>query len=237
MTYFEKKREMCMILGSKNRTCNDLDCMECPLCQEANGTEYPCMVFEMMYPNWAEQIIDGVIERYCAAHNIKTRKEFLLENFPDTILYNDGVPRFCPSDIGLGDTCSGASRSCTECWDEHMYIDEIEDEADDEIEEIVIHLDSEREIDYNEVKNLKLMHEVMRHMNDENAYCKWICYMPDEPMEEDFIGIVEDDEFQEMFSIFRKILSKYADGGLYNAPEEVYRFAVKIKPGIENLHR
>ena len=44
------------------------------------------------------------------------------------------------------------------------------------------------------LKNVKLMHNTMIDMNNENAYMAWIWEMPDCPMEEDFEYFAEDEE-------------------------------------------
>ena len=47
---------------------------------------------------------------------------------------------------------------------------------------------------------LKRMHNVISNISNEDYYMAWIYIMPDEPTEEDFIDIAEDD------SIFNEIL-------------------------------
>ncbi len=43
------------------------------------------------------------------------------------------------------------------------------------------------------LNNVKLMHNTMIDMNNENAYFTWIYIMPDEPMEDDFEWFAEDE--------------------------------------------
>ena len=44
------------------------------------------------------------------------------------------------------------------------------------------------------IKQLKVMHEIMKNSSDEDIYCAWIYVVPDEPSESDFESIAEDDE-------------------------------------------
>ena len=59
------------------------------------------------------------------------------------------------------------------------------------------------------INQLKAMHALMCEANDERIYMRWILYMPDEPMEEDFIDIASDDEqYNECFNVFVNLISK-----------------------------
>lgn len=59
------------------------------------------------------------------------------------------------------------------------------------------------------VVQLKAMHELMINANDENIYMTWIYRMPDEPTEEDFEWIAEDDEeYKHCFDLFVKLIAK-----------------------------
>lgn len=55
------------------------------------------------------------------------------------------------------------------------------------------------------------MHEYMRNLNDENAYYVWITYgVPDEPSEEDLIGIAEDiNSWKECVDLFAELTKEY----------------------------
>jgi len=62
------------------------------------------------------------------------------------------------------------------------------------------------------VEELKRKHDVIRKVNDENAYMLWILFVPDEPTEEDFIDIVSDPEsLEEVNNLFDRILEIYGD--------------------------
>lgn len=58
---------------------------------------------------------------------------------------------------------------------------------------------------------LKQMHEYVRlHIDDEEAYMDWIVLVPDEPDEEDFENIAEDEELWKCCCIlFGKIIRRY----------------------------
>jgi hypothetical protein len=58
------------------------------------------------------------------------------------------------------------------------------------------------------IAQLKAMHELMINANDEGIYMTWIiCGVPDEPMEEDFEYIAEDDKaYEECFDLFAKLI-------------------------------
>lgn len=80
--------------------------------------------------------------------------------------------------------------------------------------------------DENLVKNLKLMHNVMMSMNNENAYYSWIYVCPDEPSEDDFIYIASnEDEYKDCEDTFYSLFKKYAKDGLYRPTEEEKQFA------------
>lgn len=63
---------------------------------------------------------------------------------------------------------------------------------------------------------LKAMHTLVLTMNDEEAYCEWICTVPDEATDEDLRDIAEDDDlFAEACAAYRYIAQTYADSGYY----------------------
>lgn len=58
------------------------------------------------------------------------------------------------------------------------------------------------------IAQLKAMHELMINANDEDIYMTWIYLMPDEPSEEDFVEIAEDDAtYNECFDLFVKLIA------------------------------
>lgn len=60
------------------------------------------------------------------------------------------------------------------------------------------------------VIQLKLMHELMRNANDEEIYMTWIMTgVPDEPQEDDFEWIAEDDQaYEDCFDLFVRLIAK-----------------------------
>ena len=59
------------------------------------------------------------------------------------------------------------------------------------------------------VAQLKAMHELMINANDESIYMTWIYVMPDEPMEEDFEYIAEDDDaYNHCFDLFVQLIAR-----------------------------
>ena len=64
---------------------------------------------------------------------------------------------------------------------------------------------------------LKAMHEIMIHMNNEDAYWRWVILgVPDEPSEDDFRFIASDKEsFNECVEHFTKVFLDYAEDGIY----------------------
>lgn len=86
------------------------------------------------------------------------------------------------------------------------------------------------------VKNLKLMHETMMNMNDEDAYYDWIVLgVPDEPMEEDFEEIANND-YKHCLMLFKNLLKAYKYAGIYDPTDEVYDF-VSQYVDIERIDR
>ena len=48
---------------------------------------------------------------------IKTRKDTLLEKYPDAQIRPDGIPEVCAAYLGLVAACEGQTMSdCVECW-------------------------------------------------------------------------------------------------------------------------
>lgn len=72
------------------------------------------------------------------------------------------------------------------------------------------------EVVLDRIETLKRMHNIILHMNDEDAYYEWINYMPDEPDQSDFDYIASNyDEYEEVSNAFIKIYRTYYNDGLY----------------------
>lgn len=60
------------------------------------------------------------------------------------------------------------------------------------------------------------MNNVVRHLNDENAYMHWITVVPDEAEQADFEDIADDEElFDEAVYLFKNIMERYLKNGIY----------------------
>lgn len=59
------------------------------------------------------------------------------------------------------------------------------------------------------IEQLKAMHSLMQNANDEEIYMSWITLgVPDEPIEEDFESIAEDDEYyNDCFDLFTGLIA------------------------------
>ena len=105
-----------------------------------------------------------------------------------------------------------------------QYLDRITADGDTRIRGVELELAPNA--DEQLVKNLKLMHNVMTSMNNENAYYSWIYVFPDEPSEDDFIYTASDaDEYKDCEDTFYRLFKKYAKDGLYRPTEEEKQFA------------
>ena len=61
---------------------------------------------------------------------------------------------------------------------------------------------------------VKAMHEIIRCMNNEDAYMAWIYTVPDEATDEDFKDIAESDElFAEACTAFKSAMHDYSEDG------------------------
>ena len=86
----------------------------------------------------------------------------------------------------------------------------------------------------NRVENIKLMHETMLCMNNENAYMTWIYDMPDCPSEWDIEDIAEDmTAYLDLVKTFISIVKRYGGAGLVAPSRAVYDFQMKLGLGLE----
>lgn len=90
-------------------------------------------------------------------------------------------------------------------------------------------------------KEVWLMHNVLRYMNDENAYMRWIYLFPDDADELEVPDFVEtEEEYMEFVNLFKKLYKTYHDDGLFRAPIAYLEYAhewdkkLGLSP-IENL--
>ena len=63
---------------------------------------------------------------------------------------------------------------------------------------------------------VKAMHTIIKSMNNENAYMRWIYIVPDEASNEDLMDIAQSDElFADTCNAFKSIFTDCKAGGLY----------------------
>ncbi len=102
------------------------------------------------------------------------------------------------------------------------------------IEDVIKTYEALKEFD-TKIKNLKMMDNVARKINDEEIFNYWLSYgVPDSATNEDFKCIVENNDLDEIESVFKKIIHEAIKNGLYNATEEEFEFAKKYEPKIQN---
>ena len=63
---------------------------------------------------------------------------------------------------------------------------------------------------------VRSMNNIMVHMNDEEAYMKWIQVVPDGATQEDFEAIADDEElFDSTVYLFKDLMERYMKNGIY----------------------
>ena len=63
---------------------------------------------------------------------------------------------------------------------------------------------------------VKAMHEVIRCMNNEDAYMEWILTVPDQATDDDLMDVATDDElFAEACTAFKSAMHDYSEDGFY----------------------
>lgn len=113
MNYFVEKQRMAK--QQKDGIC-ELDCADCPLSIDNNGTNTECSYFETIYP---ERAI-AIVQKWSDEHPPKTYLSEFLKNYPNTLLGNNGIPDIiCPFHLGLIsiDDCRNR-HNCIECWNQ-----------------------------------------------------------------------------------------------------------------------
>lgn len=65
-------------------------------------------------------------------------------------------------------------------------------------------------------ETIKAMNTLVKDINNESAYMRWICLVPDEACEDDFIEFAKDEElFHEAVVLFKRLLRNSDKCGLY----------------------
>lgn len=115
--YFTEKRRM---IGQQKDGICQLDCIDCPLSIDNNGTGIECSVFETLYPEKAISIV----QKWSDEHPQKTYLSEFLKHYPNALLNDTGLPKgICPYDLGLDlglmsiEGCRN-DRNCVKCWNQ-----------------------------------------------------------------------------------------------------------------------
>lgn len=104
---------------------NNGDCLihchkfECPLHATSNGHNLNCIIFERMYPEKAE----AIVQKWADEHPRKTILQEFLEHYPNAKLNENGLPiHACPHYFGyenMIDSCNWSeSYRCIKCWNQ-----------------------------------------------------------------------------------------------------------------------
>lgn len=118
--YLVEKKRMLNSLGRTEKQCNDVECPACPLSIDNNGFDSICCDFEIEHPIEATKIV----RKWAEEHPKRTRKDVLLEKFPNAILDKNGQPCVCAQMLGLrdyGNICED-KEECLQCW--NMEVEE-----------------------------------------------------------------------------------------------------------------
>lgn len=63
---------------------------------------------------------------------------------------------------------------------------------------------------------VRSMNNIMVHMNDEDAYMKWIQVVPDGATQDDFEVIADNEElFDSTMYLFKDLMERYMKNGIY----------------------
>lgn len=112
--YLVEKKRMLDSLGRIGYVCSNVDCNNCPLLakKDRNGAILSCEEFETEYPIEATEIV----RQWAEEHPRKTRKDMLLEKFPNakiTVTINER-PIVCAEALGICKCKIGIK--CVDCW-------------------------------------------------------------------------------------------------------------------------
>lgn len=104
--YLVEKNRMLNSLGRTSGVCISVDCDDCPLSEG----EVKCRQLETNSPLRATEIV----RKWAEEHPRKTRKDVLLEKFPNaTLMDNNRGYMICAEYLGL---CSNCESNCAKCW-------------------------------------------------------------------------------------------------------------------------
>ena len=110
--YLVEKKRMLHNLGRiSGMLCAGTKCDVCPLSKDKNDRNLSCTIFEFEYPVEATEIV----RKWVDEHPRKTRKDILLEKFPNADFRSNGSPCSCCVELGMipKEQCD---ENCTKCW-------------------------------------------------------------------------------------------------------------------------
>lgn len=113
-----------MTKRTKDGRCK-LGCSNCPLSGTNNNKGLLCTDFEVLYPEEAVK----AVQEWSNANPQRTYLTEFLEHYPNAKLDDAGKPKLvlCPHYLGLNDI-GDCKRSCVECWNQPMPIEDGESE-------------------------------------------------------------------------------------------------------------
>ena len=82
-------------LKENSRMCNRMDCSNCPVSLNKNGTGRTCEDFSENYP---EKYV-AIVEKWSKEHPIKTRQSEFLKMFPNARMDGNGSVGLCPISV------------------------------------------------------------------------------------------------------------------------------------------
>lgn len=63
---------------------------------------------------------------------------------------------------------------------------------------------------------VRSMNNIITHLNDEDAYMKWIQVVPDGAVQDDFEAIADDEDlFDSTVYLFKDLMERYMKNGIY----------------------
>lgn len=104
MNEFKEMARMCKAMQNA--------CHECKLSMVKNGKTLPCGIFAKKFPDEASEIV----HEWAEENPVRTRKDVLLEKYPNVRMTDDGEPCICTYDMGIRDENECLGLTCLECW-------------------------------------------------------------------------------------------------------------------------
>lgn len=92
-----------------------IPCDKCYLSKTLNGYHVICQVLERLH---TEEAI-SIVEAWSKEHPMKTYLSDLLEKYPKTGFYINGIPKVCAKNLGYRKDCPD-ERDCISCWNTTM---------------------------------------------------------------------------------------------------------------------